>query len=504
MAVLLAWLASLGWLAVRRIDQTEGATLSTEASLRLSPGTVWYALYSGTTQIGNAGIALDTLSPGYRVSESISLEAPDGAALVRTTRRTQAWLGATLDLERLRSDYSRAGRQADWTVALSGDTVTAHFGSGALETRGISVLDEAPSAGIAMAYRLALGGGLAPGQHRSVRLLDGWPIAAGSAQIAVGRDSVLHFADSARVVGPERRWVVAHTDSVRAWAVTMVAAGGPRRLWIDHRGAISGIETPFGVRWVRTDFDLSETAFRARLPGQTDAIRNAVPVLAAFAGSRARRDTGTAERRFVVQHRDGSPVDLALLGLLSGGRQLVQGDTVIILAAPVRGPGESLRDTTPDPMIQENAAAIQRVQRELVNRPLNRDRLPALIDAVHGLVRVDTSADAAEDALGTLARRAGRPDGVARLFVALLRASGVPSRYVVGVYPRGDALLTHAWAEIWSETAGGWYAVDPVSGTAAANTGLIRLAFGGSSAPEEMMMLLANARLTELPGKEQP
>ena len=96
-----------------------------------------------------------------------------------------------------------------------------------------------------------------------------------------------------------------------------------------------------------------------------------------------------------------------------------------------------------------------------------------------------------------------RPDGVARLFVALLRASGVPARYVVGVYARDTTMLTHAWAEIWSSTAGGWYAVDPVSGTLAANTGLIRLAFSGSSHPDELIALVANARLTELGRKEK-
>ena len=63
-AVLLAWLASLGWLAARRLNETEETTLSSQATLRLAPGTVWYALYAGSTQVGNAAITLDTTS-GY-------------------------------------------------------------------------------------------------------------------------------------------------------------------------------------------------------------------------------------------------------------------------------------------------------------------------------------------------------------------------------------------------------------------------------------------------------
>lgn len=497
-AVLFAWLASLGWLAVRRLDKTEETTLSSEATLRLAPGTVWYALYAGSTQVGNASITLDTLSPGYRITEAVMVESRNGAGLARATRRTEAWLGATLNLERLQSDYSRNGRQAGWNIAVAGDTITAHFVSGGIRMQGRSHFAEPPAASITIPYRLALGGGLAPGRTRTVRLLDGWPVGAAFARISVARDSVLKFADSAQTEGADRHWVVAHTDSVRAYSVTVNAAAGPRRLWIDHRGAVSAIETPLGLQWVRTDFDLTETEFRRTVSERTEVIRAAVPIMAQFAGGGSPRDTATMERRFLVQHRDGSPVDTTLLMLLSGGRQTVHGDTVTVHGAPAAVRGESIRDTTPDPMIQQDAGAIDKVQRTLVTEPLDRDRLPRFMTAFRALARVDTSAAAPEDALGTLGAKTGRPDGITRLFVALLRASGVPARYVIGVYPHADTMLTHSWAEVWSETAGGWYALDPVSGAVAANTGLIRLALAGSSHPDEMLALLANARLTEL------
>lgn len=496
-AVLFTWLGSLGWLAARRINKTEDTTLSSEATLRLAPGTVWYAVYSGTTQVGNAAITLDTLSPGYRVSEAVMLESPDGDGLVRTTRRTDAWLGATLKLTKIRTDLSRQGRLAGWSVAVAGDTVTAHFASGATRTQGRIRLEE-PTTGIVIPYRLALGGGLAPGRIRTVRLLDGWPIGGGTTRITVAGDSMIHFADSARTEGDDHHWVAAHTDSVRAFAVTINGPGGPRRLWVDHRGWISGLETLFGLRWVRTDFDLSETQFRKTRAQRTDAIRSALAPISQFASTGPQRDTATSDRRFLVQHRDGSPVDTTLLRLLVGGRQTVEGDTITVHAAPVNMPGESVRDTTHDPMSQQDAGAIGKVQRVIVTEPLTRERLPAFMTAFKALARVDTSLAAPEDALGTLGAKRGRPDGITRLFVALLRASGVPARYVIGVYPDSDGLLTHSWTEIWSTTAGGWYAVDPVSDAVSANTGLIRLALAGSSHPDEMLAMLANARLTEI------
>jgi hypothetical protein len=97
-----------------------------------------------------------------------------------------------------------------------------------------------------------------------------------------------------------------------------------------------------------------------------------------------------------------------------------------------------------------------------------------------------------------------RPDGIARLFAAVLRASNVSARYVVGVDPRGDTLWTHAWVEVWIPAANGWAAVDPVSGRAVASTGLIRLAFAGSSHPEEMLALVANARFVDVTPKVVP
>ncbi|MGH7594295.1 MAG: transglutaminase-like domain-containing protein [Gemmatimonadales bacterium] len=501
--MLIAWVASLGWLGLRQLNRTEATTLSSEAALRLAPGSVWYAVYAGSTQVGNAATRLDTLSPGYRVGESLMLETASGSGLVRVTRNTDAWLGATLNLERMQSRLSRDGRQADWTITVVDDTVSAHFMGGPVRTHGFARFAEAPTSSVALPYRLALGGDLVPGRTRTVTLLDGWPLGGRPTAVTVGREMLLKFADSSRADGPGAHQAAARMDSARVFSVIVDGAGGPRRLWIDRRGTVSGVETPLGIRWVRTDFDLSETEFRKSLSQRTDAIRAALPQLGQFAAPGVRRDTVTTPRRFLVQHRDGTPVDTSLLALLAGGRQVVHGDTLTVNTIPEIGPGESVRDTVPDPMIQ-SAGAIATQQRRMVTEPLDRQRLPGFVAAFHAQFRVDTSAGASVDALGTLGGHAGTPDGVTRLFVALLRASGVPARFVIGVHVSDSTMLTHAWAEIWSWSAGGWYAVDPVSGMPAANTGLIRLAFAGSSHPDELIALVANARWTELGRKEKP
>jgi transglutaminase-like putative cysteine protease len=68
------------------------------------------------------------------------------------------------------------------------------------------------------------------------------------------------------------------------------------------------------------------------------------------------------------------------------------------------------------------------------------------------------------------ALRKGVCQDIAQLTVGLLRAVGIPARYVSGyLYPKGDAEVgdtvegqSHAWVEYW---VGGWAGYDPTNGT---------------------------------------
>lgn len=76
------------------------------------------------------------------------------------------------------------------------------------------------------------------------------------------------------------------------------------------------------------------------------------------------------------------------------------------------------------------------------------------------IVTTDTGSD---DALVTLAAREGRPEGVTRLLVTLLRAAGIPSRPAVGLRLRPDAHpKTVTWAEAW--IAERWVPASPTEG----------------------------------------
>jgi len=72
-------------------------------------------------------------------------------------------------------------------------------------------------------------------------------------------------------------------------------------------------------------------------------------------------------------------------------------------------------------------------------------------------------ADTVDDcgsALAALEKKSGNCQSHAKLYTALARASGIPTRFVSGLVSRdGQAFLFHSWAESWLD--GRWVAVDP-------------------------------------------
>ncbi len=382
-------------------------------------------------------------------------------------------------------------------MTVSNDTLVARSTTGHRLALGKLGLGEHPVPRAALSYRLALSGAAAPGRSRTLPLAEGWPPGIRQSDITAGPESTMVYIDSSRTDAADG-WVPAHQQSVRAVAITVDGPLGPYRLWIDHHGGIIGRETPLGLSWVRTDFDLAVSRFQRRTVADPSAVVAALPALAMLAAS-AVADTGSAPRRFLATHRDGTPVDTALLARLGGGRQSVSGDTIVVQSEPERPVRIAARNLPDDPMIQTEAHAIAMFARPFDGMIPEQTGLRVIIDSIRHAVRLDTAASAPQDALGTLASRRGGPDGIARLFVATVRAAGVPARYVTGVAVIGGALYTHAWAEVWSPGGrGGWFAVDPVRGLVPAPTYLVRLAFAGSSSRDDLLPLVANARLIRL------
>lgn len=503
-AVLTAWAGSLAWLGLRSVGQSEGATLANEASLRLSPTAAWFAVYSGDEQIGSAGITLDTLSPGYQIRETVTLELPSGGASLRATRLTQTRLGANLLVQQVRTRIASGTQQVEWNLRASGDTVTVRRDAAGLQFSAWIATPSPPLTLGALPYRLALTGSLGARRSRQLLLYGGWPPAVRATEIQFGHDSMVVFADSSAIDPSTGLLAAAHRDSALATEVRLDSPVGPYRVWVDRRGGVTGIDWPLGTHWVRSDFDLAVREFRRKAPTRSESIQAALGTLSPLALPGALTDTSGTERRYRIERRDGRRISGALLVYLTGGRQTMQSGVLRVRSLPARVARLRVADQSFDPLAQAEAPEIRALATRFLQGATGGDALNRLATAIPLLATIDTSAMAAEDALGTLTSRRGRPDGIARLFVAIARAGGMQARYVVGVLPRGDRILTHAWAEVWDAASNNWLAVDPVFGRSVAGTGFVRLGLSGSSHPDELRPMLAQAKFTPLLPTEAP
>lgn len=497
-AILIAWGVSLSWLGFRRLDASAGSQLALIASQRLAPGEARFALYAGDTQVGSAGITLDTLSPGYRIVETMTLETPGGTGLVRGVHYVETLLDPDLHLREVNSRYVRAGRRVLGRLLVEGQVLTFR-GYGTTGTMRLSGPTRAAPV-VALPYRLALARGGFTGDNSTFPMTTGgWPAAVRTTPVnSTGLDSVAIFPDSSVLEPSGARWVPAHFDTTRVYNVVVTGPAGPYEMWVERTGTVVAIIYPLGVRWIRTDFDLAVSNFRRQLTAQGDStIVAALPRLAPWVTPGTTVDTSTRERRFRVTRANGAPIRSRALVKLWADRQEVRGDTIIVRRDSHRSSRGAVADVTLDPLVQHDAAPIAAFARELGLTRYDTTAAATIANAIARRITLDTSYAASIDALTTLRDRRGRADGMARLFVAVARAIDIPARYVTGFTIVGGTLRTHAWAEIWDHR-NGWYGIDPVTGAANASTALIRLGFAGSSHPEDLIPILADVRLTDL------
>lgn len=497
-AVLLAWGGSLGWLAARQLGRTESATLTSAAALSLSPGDAWFRITAAGAQVGAVGVTLDTLSPGYRILENLFLDLPGPGGAARATRISEVVLAPTLALERLGSRYAGGGRREETTVARRNGRLALTLARGETVVQTDSGFGDGPVPLLVIPYRLALTGALGTAEGRTLPILSGWPPVAQEGRSRPEAEAgTAVFADSS-VLDPGRQWRAVREDTVATRAVVVETPNGVVRLTVDGRGTLVALEHALGVRWERTDFALAVQAYREAVDSGTARPDGAWPRAGVLATAGTADPSDTTPRRYLITRRDGSPLPGWAARALVGDRQRVIADSVLAVGVAQGSFGRAPDLLPADPLIQTGDPAVVALAGELAASVADRD-WAAVARALRRRVALDTAAIAAQDAAGTLAAGRARPDGIARLFVAVLQAGGVRARYVVGVAPRDAMLLTHAWAEVYNPGRRAWDAADPVRGTARASTDLIRIGMGGSSHPDDLLPLVADIAFRPIP-----
>ena len=334
--VLFAWVATLGWLAVRRLNRGPFGNEASSAWRRRRRGSRSTA---ARTRSGRAGITLDTLLTGYLLRETISFETPQDTTVIIASRLTTTSFSPTLQVSAIKSRATRRGWREEW-IATTDDGRFRLAADGTRPGEGVAI-GVAPSTGAVLPFRLALSGGLVTGTRRTLTSYVGWPGALLPQEAVAGSDSLVVFADSSVVDAASGRLVVAHRDSVRARAVLIRGDGPAERWWIDARGGVLGIETAFGLGWRRTDYDLAANALSAKGAARASFLRSAYPRISAL----TLPDTTTRTRRFLLGRRDGRQLDPALLAPLATGRQQLDGDTLEVRAAAAAPPADPSEPT---------------------------------------------------------------------------------------------------------------------------------------------------------------
>lgn len=493
------WLAAIGEHVRREYFKPLEVRLA-EATRRLDPATYFYAVRLDGRTIGLATSRLDTVPDGFILEERLMLDLPALGKVERAAVTTSAELGPALDLRRFAFDLvSEGSRFAVHGTVRDGATLELEVQTGgATERSEVEARSGALLAALAP-LRLAAGGGLELGREHRLSIFDPSLLATREVTLRVAERDRLVVPDSVELDRPRREWVPARHDTVPVWRIEESYGGITVSSWVDPDGRLVKAESPIGFTIERTEYELVQQEL-ARTRSEPGLAEGYGPIIESTAiASNASLASAAHAAKLVVRL-----VDVDLDGFdLTGGRQTLRGDTLIIvredvaqLAAgytlPYRGGGEPADELGASPLIQVSdpriveaakAVAGEETDPVVVARKLNdwvyRTVAKELVPSVPSAVQV-------------LESRRGDCNEHTILYVALARALGLPARTAVGLVHLDGSFYYHAWPEVW---LGEWVAVDPTLGQFPADAAHLRFVVGGLARQVELVRLMGRLRL---------
>jgi transglutaminase-like putative cysteine protease len=504
MAILAAWVLSLGWLVKRQVFRPAGARLA-EAALSVPPGATYYRLELDGQQVGFASSTIDTTPISIRVTDILVLRYPAAGVLRRSAALSRAVLSRGLRLESLDAKFE--GDPGRFAVGglVNGDTsLTVTITSPGDSTTTRLTLTHPIVLPTVMPLRLAFGGELRPGRSYAIAVFDPILLTERPVHVTVAHDSTLVVADSAGYDSTAKAWVPVRYDTVRAFLITQSGGDVTTKAWIDGQGRVVRAETPAGFTIERSAFELAYENFRRR--DTTHLARaSASPVAGSVVATTAiAAGIAPAGRSLPTLRVRLSGVTLASFHL-DGGRQRLSGDTLEV--RPETGAALEARYTLPardtsfraalgpEPLIQSDEPRIQALARQIVGGERDPARAARLIADWVARQVVRQSGAGVPGAVQVLGQRRGDCNEHTVLYVALARAVGIPARTVAGLLYVGGRFYYHAWAEVY---LGDWVAVDPTFGQFPADAAHLRVTTGGLARQMELLRLTGSLKLEVL------
>jgi transglutaminase-like putative cysteine protease len=186
----------------------------------------------------------------------------------------------------------------------------------------------------------------------------------------------------------------------------------------------------------------------------------------------------------------GVPIEMPLLqGKEQLGTRLPGGKVLFTMPnpayAPPPGDAPTAADLESTPRINKDAPETVSRKNQIVGKETDPAQVMKLL-AIWVAKNIKGTVADAQSSLETLRNGSGNCQGHTRLYAALARAAGIPTRFVSGwVYAPGKGFLYHSWAESYlSNGSNGWIPVDPTFGEVPANLTHVKLVQGDT--PEEL------------------
>ena len=504
MAILGAWVLSLGWLVQRQVFRPAGARLA-EAALSVPPGASYYRLQLGGLQVGFASSTIDTTPTAIRVTDILVLRFPAAGALRRTAALSRAVLSRGLRLESLDAKFDGdPGRFAVGGLVNDDTSLTISISSPPDSSTTRLPLAHPILLPTVLPLRLAFGGELKPGGSYATAVFDPMLLAERPVRVAVARESTFVVADSAGYDSTAKAWIPVRFDTVRAFLITQAEGDVTTKAWIDGQGRVVRAETPAGFTIERSAFELAFENFRHR-----DTIHVAQASASPPPGSVVATTAiaaGAPPPRAPLPTLRVRLSGVTLAGFqLEGGRQRLTGDTLEVrpesgarLTARYALPA---RDTTlraalaPEPLIQSDDPRVRAQASQIVGTEGDPARAARLIADWVARQVTRQAGVGAPGAVQVLGRRRGDCNEHTVLYVALARAAGLPARTAAGLLYAGGRFYYHAWAEVY---LGDWVAVDPTFGQFPADAAHLRVTTGGLARQMELLPLTGSLKLEVL------
>ena len=495
-AILMLWLAGLGFLAKRELFRPIMERFQA-AAFRVAPGAAFYAVFQGDRQIGFASSTIDTLATELVVTDFLVANVPVGKERRRATATTRVHLTRALRVTRFEAEleFESGPVRVSGEILPDSTLVLAIAANGEPADSQRVRLDGPVLLPTLVPLAVALGDEPEVGKRYTLPVFDPATMGSRDVQLGIHAESLFVLVDSARVDTTVKRWVPALTDTVRAWQVKAENGGGFSG-WVDAHGRIvEGAQ--LGL------FTLKRTAFEIAYYNWKAMEEDAPPTVA--------RDDDILESTAIAA---SVPIDRDLLRRLrvrlagvpldgydlAGSRQRLRGDTLVVtrerqpllhagfrLGRPPRRRFE--RELAPEPLIQSEHPAIQLLARRIADGETDprvvAERLNRWVhDSLEKRITLGIPS-----AVQVLRVRRGDCNEHTQLYIALARALGLPARSAAGLALVGGKFYYHAWPEVW---LGDWVAVDPTFGQFPADAAHLRFVIGGLAQQESLLRLIGH------------